>query len=262
MRKEEIDIRLKSILLSITQLPNEKINSVTKFEDWGFVNLNFGRGFVNLSLNEFSCALNAEIRITEIENIWDDFSIELELFHPVHSDGYISDRLLQIDGPSTFFFSPKNYLIEGIDYFGNELNRRSKYNLFPITDIGFNQLEEKYTWIFHDLFLPKLKETLDIKFLDSTINDKVEMIDGTDSDFFLNVHGLIFRRIILAKLSSNPLYNDICDYHISKMPSIIEMSEKYQMPHLKKYPEVLESVIERLKGVKPMSDTRLVLDLS
>ncbi len=260
MSKEEIDIKLKNILLNITQLPNEKIFTVTQFEEWGHVNFNFGRGFVNLTSNEFSCSLIAEIRITVLENIWDDFAIELDLFQPVHSGGYISERLLQLDGPITYIFGPSHFLKEGI-HFVNFEDRNKKFFNFPISETGFNQVKEKYTWIYHELFLPKLKETLDIKFLDSTINDKVEMIDGTDSDFFLNVHGLIFRRIILAKLSGNPLYNDICDYHRSKMPAIVEMAETYNMPQLKKFPLVLDTVIERLKNVKPLKDLRLILNL-
>lgn len=260
MNVELIDKRLREVLINITQLPNEKNNSVTKFEDWGYVNVQFGRGRVDLTANQFSCSLNAEVRITLVENVWDDFAIDLNLFQPVHGGIYISKKLSELDGPPTYLFGPPHFLIHGKHYEDFE-DRDKKFIIFPITEYSFSKIEEKYKWIYHDLFLPRLKETLDINFLDSTINDKVEMIDGTDSDFFLNVHGLIFRRIILAKLSGNSLYKDICDYHRSKMPNIVKMADTYHMPHLKKFPLVLETVIERLKDVKPLNDTRLTLNL-
>ncbi|HLO56845.1 MAG TPA: hypothetical protein VK169_21290 [Saprospiraceae bacterium] len=260
MSKEEIDIRLKNILLNITQLQNEKTHTVTQFEDWGYVNFNFGRGFVNLTLNEFSCSLNAEIRITVLENIWDDFSVELNLFQPVHSGGYISEKLVQLDGPITYIFGPSNFLKEGIHYVNFEDKNKNFFN-FPISEIGFNQVKEKYTRIYHDLFLPKLKETLDIKFLDSTVNDKIEYLGGSSDDYFLALHGMLFRRMILAKLNGNPLYEDICEWNRGICAKLDLIPEENRNVFQKNFRKVFEIVYERLKNVKPMEDTQLVLNL-
>ena len=260
MSKEDIDNRLKSILINITHLPNEKLNSVVKFENWGYVSFNFGRGFVNLTSNEFSCALNAQVRIIQIEKFWDDFAIELNLFQPVHSNGFISQKLFQLDGPITYIFGPQNFIKEGI-HFENFEDRNKKFFNFPISEIGFNQIMEKNTWIYHDLFLPKLKETLDIKFLDSTINDKVEYFGGSSDDYFLALHGLLFRRMILAKLSGNPLYEDICEWNRGICAKLDLIAEENRNAFQKNFRKVFEIVYERLRHVRPMEEIKLVLNL-
>ena len=133
--------------------------------------------------------------------------------------------------------------------------------MFPIAEIGFNQVKEKYSWIYHDLFLPKLKETLDIKFLDNTINDKIEYLGGSSDDYFLALHGLLFRRMILAKLSGNPFYEDICERNRGICAKLDLIPEENRNAFQKNFRKVFEIVYERLKNVKPMKYTQLVLNL-
>ena len=258
MTKIEVNDKILEISVEITSLKNDRNYSVYAYENWGFIEVGLSPSEILEKEGFLFMSLWGIIRINLIESIWDDFSFELGLQDRYPKDSYKSESLYNLDGPKTFVLSRNDFypnIKENKFFKGGSLS-------FDISNTGFQSIKDEYIWIYHDLFLPKLKETLDIKFLDSTINDKVEMIDGTDSDFFLNVHGLIFRRIILAKLSGNPLYNDICDYHRSKMPVIVEMAETYNMPHLKKFFLVLDTVIERLKNVKPLDDTRLTLNLS
>lgn len=257
MTKKEVNNKILEISVEITSLNNDRNYSVYAYENWGFIEIDLSPSEILENEGFLFMGLYSIVKINLIENLWDDFAYEIGLQDKYPYDSYKKESLFNLDGPKTYTISQKDYYptISQNKFF------RGSLLSFDISETGFQSIKDEYTWIYHDLFLPKLKETLDIKFLDSTINDKVEMKEGTDSDFFLNVHGIIFRRIILAKLSGNPLYNDICEYHRNKMPEIVEMAETYNMPHLKKYPLVLDTVIERLKNINPLEDTRLVLNL-
>jgi hypothetical protein len=256
-----IEERIKTIWIEISKLPNDKSNMTFQYEEWGHIGFSLGNaGYVGYS-NEIDIGLNAEVRITIIENIWDDFAIELNLFNPINADFYYSEINKKLDGPLTYIFGTPHFLTKGIDYESFE-DRKKKFHLFPYTDDGFKQLKEKYSWIYHDLFLPKLKETLNIKFLDSTINDKVEYLGGSSDDYFLALHGLLFRRMILAKLSGNPLYEDICEWNRGICAKLDLIPEDNRNAFQKNFRKVFEIVYERLKNVKPMDDTRLLLNLS
>lgn len=255
-----IEERIRKIWIEISKLPNDKSNMTFQYEKWGNIGFYLGNaGYIGYS-NEIDIALNANVRITMVENIWDDFALELNLFNYNTDDFYYSEINKKLDGPLTYIFGTPHFLIKGIDYESFD-DRKKKFHLFSYDDEGFKLLKEKYTWIYHDLFLPKLKETLDIKFLDSTINDKIEYLGGSSDDYFLALHGLLFRRMILAKLSGNPLYEDICEWNRGICAKLDLIPEENRNAFQKNFRKVFEIVYERLKNVKPMEDTQLVLNL-
>jgi hypothetical protein len=260
MNNENIDQRLLEIIKSITKLESQRLNSVSIIAYYGYINFSLNRAYVLNESNQVSIGLNATVRITLIENYWDDFAVELGIFQPTLEHIFITENLRKLEGPETFIFGSPHYLKEGVHYKNIE-ERKNKFSYFTLSTEGFRQIEEKYRWIYHDLFLPKLKETLDIKFLDSTINDKVKYLGGSSDDYFLALGGMQFRRMALAKLSGNPLYEDICDWNREVCKKIEAIPYENQNAFQKNFKKVFETVYERLKSVEPLKNSKLPLDL-
>lgn len=82
--------------------------------------------------------------------------------------------------------------------------------------------------------------------LDEDVNSKIEL-DALDG-YQIHKQGFIYRRIILAKLNQNPLFEKICEYHRKAFPKYIALSIKPGQEHLKNIPVIFEKVVERLNN--------------
>lgn len=131
--------------------------------------------------------------------------------------------------------------------------------MFEYTEEGFEKIRTIMTKVFFEKLIPRLKEVLDLKFLDSTINNKVEYLGGNTSDYFLSGLGILFRRMILAKLTNNPLYEHICEFNASIVTRINAIPEGSRDDYQKNFPNVFDIVYERLKDEKPLNNLKLSL---
>lgn len=75
--------------------------------------------------------------------------------------------------------------------------------------------------------------------LDKLLNKNVEIPNCID-DFGLNGNGLVFRRLVIAKLANNTNYDNIVSYHRSFY------AEYKKASPLEKYPDAIEALILRL----------------
>ncbi len=65
----------------------------------------------------------------------------------------------------------------------------------------------------------------------------------------LSVHSGLFRRVIIAKLVGNPLFEEICDKEKSFFTDYIELSKEKGYEHYKNIPIVFEKVYDRLTTI-------------
>jgi hypothetical protein len=253
MQRPQLVNRLGEILVKITNLPNDKMDFVYAYTNWGYVQFHLGLSQYSKHSDHFKVSLNASVRIIEVEKYWDDMSSLLG-FGINPEVEYKNDGLKFLDGQETYIMGPLS-CFNSIDELHEALP------MFKISKEGFENLENTFRLFYYEKFIPKLKETLDLKFLDSTINSKVEYLGGNSSDYFLNIVAILLRRMVLAKLTNNPLYEEICEFNrgiVKKLNNIpLENRNNYQ----KNFPEVFEKVYNRLKTVKPLENYVLELDI-
>ncbi|MEA5457620.1 hypothetical protein VB796_01140 [Arcicella sp. LKC2W] len=253
MSDVQIEKKLGEVLIKITNFPNDKMNYVYAYTNWGYVQFHLGLSRYSKHSDHFKVSLNASVRIIEIEKYWDDMASLLD-FNTVPDVEYKSDRLKVLDGPETFIMGPLS-CFNSIDELHEALP------MFKISKEGFENLENTFKLFYHEKFIPKLKETLDLKFLDSTINSKVEYLGGNASDYFLNIVAILLRRMVLAKLTNNPLYEEICEFNRGIVMKLNSMPLENRNNYQKNFPEVFEKVYNRLKTVKPLENYVLELDI-
>ena len=170
-------------------------------------------------------AAHADMRMNSVENLWEENAtilkistnkaIGLSTYHVMTSDVY--PELIQASNAS-------------------ENQGWLKYDM---TDKGIRQYIEMADFLLEKKILPRIKQLNSIKTLDESINTKVELNDDLNI-YFLNPKGLIFRRTILAKLSGNTYYEDICEYQRSFFSEYEQLAQQKQFEHFKNYPIVFE----------------------
>ncbi|MCB9222715.1 MAG: hypothetical protein H6582_00955 [Crocinitomicaceae bacterium] len=95
-----------------------------------------------------------------------------------------------------------------------------------------------------DPVFEKAKALSSVESLDREINSQVELKDNFNG-YKINTEGLIFRRLVLAKLNDNPLYDKICEHTKSFFPEYIAASKQY--PFLANIPTAYEVLCDRLE---------------
>ncbi|MBL3658272.1 hypothetical protein [Fulvivirga sediminis] len=173
-------------------------------------------------------------RISFIEELWEDFSGVLNIPNIKHSTFTL---------PSVYCFpelTEQTYSHE-----------KSPWIKFSISESGLKEFESVLSFLIRDKLIPEANELLDLKILDNEVNGSVEVAPDL-TQYIFNSDGFLFRRIILAYLTNNPLFDDICKYHESFFDQYKELSKSPGYEYFENIPDVYDKVIERLKEIEPL----------
>ncbi|MCD4668611.1 MAG: hypothetical protein K8R44_08540, partial [Sulfurimonas sp.] len=186
--------------------------------------------------NRFEVGILASSTIQKIENIWKDLYL---LILPTLESNDLKD------------VTPTTYSLK---YDKKVVSKRFPDNVrdtgwlhFTISDDGLAKYQEVIEFLIEKQLLPEIKKYRSISVLDRLVNTKVELEEDYDS--ILRETGFPFRRIILAKLNNNPLFEEICNYHRKAFPEYIEISKEKGYEYFKNIPIVFEKVYERLQNI-------------
>jgi len=195
--------------------------------------------------NKFEIIPDASCTIMKVEGLWHDLyplTILLPKENSMPKEDIEKFKKLY---PSTYSVEYDREIVRS--KFPDNI-RKTGWLCFDISEQGFEQFKTVLRYIFAEQLIPELNKYHSIDVLDRMINNKI--IATEEDKKIINEHqGLPFRRLILAKLNSNPLFEDIYEYTKSYMPKIVELSKKPGMEYFKNYPFVLEEVYNRLKNI-------------
>ncbi len=178
-----------------------------------------------------------EKRFDVVEDIWEDLQPSMEI-HQLKNRGTI--RLSMERCYPEVRFEP-NY----------DKNRRGIGS--EATLKGVKQYMEVVRVIIHDKMLPVLDKYSDLREIDKVVNFSLEFTQ--ENSGFLGGDGSAFRRLIIAKLVGNPLYEDIYLYHKNLTENYIKSLQGELDDFNKSRIGALHTVYERLKDVKPLENT-------
>ncbi len=170
-------------------------------------------------------------RIKVIEDIWEDLKIKVG----------IEDR--------------KNYksIDVSIYQFYPDLEQHPNYSKIrkgfraAITEDGIDEYISILKPIFENYLFPTSQKLNDIREIDKLVNPSV------DSPY----RGDVYRRIIIAKLANNPLYNEIVEYYRSNYKKGLENGQNFTLEDSEKFSaqmSVFEEIVSRLKNTAPMEN--------
>lgn len=188
--------------------------------------------------NHFEITLNASCSVLEVEHIWSDFK---SLVNPVLEDKNYQ-TLFEKKIPVTYSVSYDKLAIK--DKFPNNI-KETGWLSFEISETGIEQFKKVIKFIIEKELLPKLEEYRSLGSLDKELNSSVEL--GDLDSYNVNSNGILFRRVIIAKLVDNPLFEEICDKEKSFFTDYIELSKEKGYEYYKNIPIVFEKVYDRLK---------------
>ncbi|MDO6491804.1 MULTISPECIES: hypothetical protein [unclassified Cellulophaga] len=191
--------------------------------------------------NQFEITLNASCSVLEIENIWNDFK---GLVNPVLEDKNYQ-KFFEKKIPPTYSVSYDKLKIK--DRFPNN-TKETGWLSFDISKTGIEQFKKVIEFIIEKELLPKLEDYRSLESLDKQLNSSIEL--GYLDSYNVNSNGILFRRVIIAKLVGNPLFEEICDKEKSFFTDYIELSKEKGYEHYKNIPIVFEEVYNRLKSNK------------
>ena len=112
-------------------------------------------------------------------------------------------------------------------------------------DTDINLYVESFRKDFEELFIPYLKQTEDIRWLDKGLNTNPLEFKNLPKVF--PAIGNMFRKIIVARLAGNPSYEEICTL-------IRGFILQYDDDYMKNSLIVFDKVYERLKTVEALSN--------
>lgn len=233
--------------------------------EFGFIKPDFGAGYEKIqgsdrySLhhsqivtqgvmdNKFEIIPSADCTIMQVEDLWHDL-YPLTILMPNETTMSKEDiEKFKKLYPSTY----------GVQYDKEKVKAKFPENIrdtgwlcFDISDTGFERFKEVLRYIISELLLPELDKYHSIDILDKMINSKV-IVSNEDKRIINKHQGLSFRRMILAKLNNNPLFEEISQYYLSNTSQFIEFSKRPGMEYFKNYPYVFEEVYNRLKSITP-----------
>lgn len=118
---------------------------------------------------------------------------------------------------------------------------------------GVKQYMEVIRVILHEKMLPVLDKYSDLKEIDKVVNSSLEFTQ--ENSGFLGGDGSAFKRLIIAKLVNNPLYEDIYLYHKTLTENYIKSVQGELDDFNKSRIAALHTVYERLKDVKSLENT-------
>lgn len=199
--------------------------------------------------NKFEFSPIAKCTIMQVEGLWHDLypltilmpdensmsKEDIEKFKKLYPTTYG----VQYDKEKVRVKFPKNI-------------RNTGWLYFDISDKGFEQFKKVLRFIISELLISELEKYHSIELLDKMINSKIEITEN-DTHIVNSHQGFFFRRMVIAKLNKNPLYEDICKYMRHTMPQLLELSKRPGMEYFQNYPYVFEEVYSRLERSDELS---------
>lgn len=179
-------------------------------------------------------------RIDFIEKIWQEWC------------NLINVNIVDPNDITTLYITEKNAYPEIINesyYDGN-----GSY-IFEISEKELSEVENVLDFCVNQKIIPKLYSYNDLDSLNHFINTNFQFSE--DVQGFLNYNGLIYRRIIIAKLTSFERYENLCDSFRESFDWYNENGKIEGQEYFLNYPIVFEKVYERLKSIEPLGNTIL-----
>lgn len=128
--------------------------------------------------------------------------------------------------------------------------------IFEISDKGLKIIETVIDNVFNQKIISKLIELRDLKSIDKLINSDLDSPQSVNE--IINVDGgFMFRRMVIAKIAGNNIYDKICELYKNRFSKIVEIAKTPGKEYFLNYPIVFEKVYERLKNVEPFKNTIL-----
>lgn len=108
---------------------------------------------------------------------------------------------------------------------------------------------------FEEYLFPASQKYLDLKEIDKFVNAEVAYREGVQS--FLGTDGTVFKRLVIAKLVGNPIYEEMVRTYRNGYEWYLNKGKEKGGEYWGNYPEVFEELFNRLKDVKPLKNTVL-----
>lgn len=206
--------------------------------DWGFDQLTIPRiAFLEDNL-EFG--INISRRYNFIEELWQDWAEQLDIYY-VNNDYDAMTTIVVNHGNASEDIRLK-------DFFNGSLR-------FKISDKDLSELTSAIDYTFQKIF-EKLDLLRDVNELDALVNNMLEP-PAQENQIFTADRGFMFKRMILAKLSDNEQYEQICDLYRNKLSKVDEIYKSTGKKFYLNYPVIFENIYSRLENIRPMKKTIL-----
>lgn len=203
--------------------------------DWGWDYCSLNRVLFLETHIEFG--INISRRYNFIEEIWQEFASLLNINY-VDSNYDLMNTIIVNHGNSAEEIKQKAY-------FDGSLR-------FEISEQGLTEVPEAIEFVMEKIF-KKLNELKNIKKLDELENNMLEPPVAENPIFWVD-GGFMFKRMILAKLNGNKLYEDICNLYKNRLMKATELAKTPGKEYFLNYPIVFEKIYERLKNVGPLKN--------
>lgn len=115
---------------------------------------------------------------------------------------------------------------------------------------GIERFFEMATPLIDNYLLPAADRYLDLREIDQLVNAEVKYRGYVQG--FLGTEGTEFKRLIIAKLTGNPIYDQLVELFSSSYNWYKEQAKESKSEYWGNYPEVFEILFERLKDVQPL----------
>lgn len=248
MKKKDLDIRLNDAFAEICK-HNKYSNKQTIDGNTGGTNIRKNNKFIHslslsqtvthgVSNNQFEVTLSGNCTILEIENIWKD------LYYLTKGESEFTEWNKKYTPPTYSVYFDKKQIQEKFP----QNVKETGWLTFEISDNGIEEFKEVIKYIIEQDLIPKLENVRSLQILDNQLNSSIEL--DNFEQYNINDNGVLLRRIIIARLTNNPLYEEICKHERSFFPDYIEASKEIGYEYFKNIPIVFEEVYNRLKSNK------------
>jgi len=238
---QQVQNAVKKLLESnsfVHDIENEHDKYVKKY-DWGcdysfLPHIRFLPEYINFSLT-------IHRRINLVEEFWQEWSSLLNVGVETPND------------ITTLYITEKNAYPEIVNE--KYYDGYGAFN-FEISEDGLREIEDVVSFFFNQKIISKLTELRNLKSIDKLINSDLD--PPQDIGEIFNVDGgFMFRRMAVAKLTGNSIYEKICELYKSRFSKITEIAKMPDKEYFLNYPIVFEKVYERLKNIEPLKNTVL-----
>lgn len=189
--------------------------------------------------NQFEYSIGGNCTIIEVENIWKD------LYFLTRPESEFTNQLKETIPPTYNVSFSKEKLKEAFP----KNVRDTGWLYFEITKEGIANFEKVITHIIQELLIPQLTNPISIVELDENVNSQIDL--KKLDHYLISKNGFIYRRIILAKLNNNALFEEICNFQRVGFEQYEEISTQKGYEYFKNIPIVFEKVYDRLTTITP-----------
>lgn len=204
-----------------------------KTYDWGWDYCSLNRILFLDTHVEFG--INITRRHEFIENLWNDFAFLINCSCNEHMPTII----IQHGNAS------------------DEIKQKSHYDgslRFEISEKGLAEIPEAIEFVMNKIF-EKLDLFLDIRELDKYVNTQFQYDEQLHSVIYWQ--GLMYKRIIIAKLSGNSKYEELCNFMRESFDWYKENGKIEGQEYFLNYPIVFEKVYDMLKNIEQWENKTL-----